>query len=240
MTQVCELSAALRQQWAMLQERINELTSATLEQPSTLEGWTVRELIAHLTCSLGLIGRCEVLGPPALDAGVSPQTLSLGDYLGSYSPDSASIAAHGRREAQRLGSDIAEAVHAEMDQALAHLPQIEAGGDHGLIRTTRGVLTARDFLLTRVIEAVVHTYDLAPALPPPPPVDPHALHWAAQGLLSVLNERLGCHLIADHPELWVKVASGRLEWSAVAAKEPLRPEYLSDGIPDLESSLPLL
>src|SRR5699024_1973524 len=124
MTQVCELSAALRQQWAMLQERINELTSATLEQPSTLEGWTVRELIAHLTCSLGLIGRCEVLGPPALDAGVSPQALSLGDYLGSYSPDSASIAAHGRREAQRLGSDIAEAVHAEMDQALAHLPQI--------------------------------------------------------------------------------------------------------------------
>lgn len=238
MTQMSQISAALRQQWAMLQERIGELTDTTLEQPSTLPGWTVRELIAHLARSLGLIDRCEILGHQ--NPAGHPRLLSLGDYLGGYAADSTSIVAGGRREAQRLGIDFAEAVSTEVERALRRLPQIVAAGDHGLIRTTRGVLTARDFLLTRVIELVVHADDLAPSVPAPAPVDPTALQIAAEALSDVLAERLGSPLRVNHEQLWVRTASGRLSWAHAEPQEPLLPEYLSDGIPDLSAYLPLL
>ncbi len=60
-----------------------------------------------------------------------------------------------------------------------------------VVRAPRGPIRLADYLVTRAIELVVHTDDLARSLPdqPPPPLDRNATAIAVRGLLGVLAER---------------------------------------------------
>lgn len=228
-----QIAAELRDQWELLRSRLVDATDETLDEPSTLPGWTVRDLVAHLGLSLRLLTRCEV------DV-EDPEPMSFGAYLASYAPSAEDISDRVLAYSAEIAGDTVEAVDEVADRALDRADELAAAGPATLVRTARGAITAGDFLLTRLVELVVHGYDLAPALADPVPVDTGARHLVAEALVRTLEERTGYRLLVGDEAAWIQAAAGRIGWDEAVARDAVRPEYLSDGTPDLGPVLPLL
>ncbi len=240
-----QIAAELRDQWELLRTRLVDAADATLDEPSTLPGWTVRDLVAHLGLSLGVLSRCEPLGTPGPAAGTDtdpalPEPLSFGGYLASYAGDGDSISDRVLAYSTEIAASTVAAVDEVADRALARADELAGAGDEALVRTGRGVIRVRDLLLTRLVELVVHGYDLAPALADPVPVDTGARHLVAEALVRSLDERTGYRLFVADEAAWIGAATGRISWEEAVAQDAVRPEYLSDGVPDLSGILPLL
>lgn len=226
----------LREQWDLLRAWLEQLPDAASEQPSTLPGWSIGVLVAHL-------GR--VLSSTAamtLDE-TDERPLSIDDLLtgyGSHDPDR--VDANARAYAAEIADDPLARLDVLADTAFAHVDLLaEHATDTTAIRTRHGDrIGLVDYLLTRVVELVVHAYDLAPALGAPAPVDPTARTFVSDVLLEVLHERTGYQLDVVDQEAWIKAATGRLTWPAAVERGAVRPAAASDGTPDLTRSLPLL
>src|SRR5699024_731443 len=240
-----QTAAELRDQWELLRTRLVDAADATLDEPSTLPGWTVRDLVAHLGLGLDLLTRCELLGTPGpamstAPAGGRPEVLSFGHYLASYAGSAEQVSARVLRYSAEIAANTVAAVDAVADRALTRAETLAGSGDEALVRTDRGTVLVPDFLLTRLVELVVHAYDLAPALAAPVPVDAGARHLVAEALIRLLDERTGYRLSVADEAAWIGAAAGRISWAEAVAQDAVRPEYLSDGVPDLSSVLPLL
>ncbi|HIZ35896.1 MAG TPA: maleylpyruvate isomerase N-terminal domain-containing protein [Candidatus Ruania gallistercoris] len=229
-----QIVGELRDQWELLHTRLEDTADAVLAEQSSLPGWTVREVVAHLGVALDPINRCE----PCEPGGAEP-VLSVGEYLAHYAARAEAIAAKTQALAAEA-EDVLTAVEPIADRALQHAEVLVANNAHTLVHTRYGAISVGDFLLTRLVELVVHGYDLAPALGDPVPVDSGARHLVAEALLQIVTERTGYRLLMADEEAWILVATGRISWDEAVRREAVRPEYPSDGLPDLAPHLPLL
>lgn len=227
--------AALTAQW----DRLVPAAEAAASGPTSatrLPGWTVTDLLAHLT---GTVRRLA----DALDrAAPSRATVELVDYY--TGPDVAE---------PEPAPDLAAAVAAARS-ALANVPA------NRLVRVGAGDLRLTDYLVTRVVEAVVHGLDL------PEPVSPDraALRVTAQLLADTLAARhpgrtvelrvppyaaVQCvagpvhtrgtpgNVVEIDPVAWVELATGRAAWPDELAAGRVA---ASGTRADLSAYLPLL
>ena len=233
MTSPAQIADELRDQWDLLRTRLADTADTVLDEPSSLPGWTVRDLVAHLGLSMDLISRCQ-LGAEDADP------LTFATYLAAYPGDAERISERVLDYSAGLGQDVFDAVDEVADRALRRLDELVAAGPQAMVRTSRGVIGTGDFLLTRLLELVVHTYDLAPVLTDPVPVDTGARRLAAEALVQIVTDRTGYRLIVNDEEAWILAATGRIGWDEAVRREAVRPEYPSDGLPDLSQNLPVL
>lgn len=234
---------------------LESLTADDMAQPSVLPGWSVRDLAAHLVVVADSVRHLEPL--PA-NAGVA----SLSEYLAGYAERADRIAGLTHEAAAEL-SDIPAGYSQRWDDALAHL-QALGGVDKVLAR--RGAARLSDFVVTRVIELVVHGDDLDRSVvlrvPSAPPAKASGL--VARVLLDVLAERqpgrslevrvppvaaVQCMpgprhtrgtppgVVETDPLTWTRLAAGRLSWADAIESGALT---ASGERADLSSVLPLL
>lgn len=225
--------------------------------PSALPGWTVAELATHLAVNLEntalVLGRAVPDKPIGIDryvvqyAAAAPQILER-DVAGAAGKDPAEILAEVWAQRDAAAAAVAGLVPAKAVQA------------------PRGPLTPVDWLVTRAIELVVHADDLSRSLPDrdPVPLDRAALRLVTQVFADLLATRapgrsvelrippyaaVQCvegprhtrgtppSVAETDPLTWVRIASGRLSWSAATGAGSVR---ASGERADLSVWLPLL
>lgn len=231
-TTLARITMDLREQWDLLRGWLDELGDDVAAQPSSLPGWTVADLVAHLGRAMSALTACE--SAPGADP------LTLGEYLSEYPRSAEDISATTKELSATIAHDPLGAVDQLAEQAFAHLATLAAAGEDTVVLARRGPIRLHDMAMSRLIELVVHAYDLAGELPLPAPVDPTARTLVADALLEVARHRTGADVVVGNEAAWIKVATGRMTWTDGIAKEALRPGSLSDGLPDLSASLPLL
>jgi uncharacterized protein (TIGR03083 family) len=137
---------------------------ALLSGPTRLGEWRVRELVAHLGSAFDAV--TDNLGLPAGDgAPLSPTDWVAATRGGA--PDIAATA--GQRAGQPYAgtpAEVSAALGAAIDRCLAVLADDHAPGL--LIPTRFGPMLLSDYLVTRLVETVVHADDLADATAPGP------------------------------------------------------------------------
>lgn len=190
----------LHAQWSALRAWMGgEQVLAHLDSMSTLDGWTVRDLMAHM-------GRCFV----SVDTTVTvedqqPQT--LGAYLSQYGPAADEIAEGTRR----LSDEVSDALLPSLDAFAAHGFASLARLRGPVVRGPRGPIAREDFVVTRMLELVVHSDDLSRSVPTvePVPLVQDCVDIVSRSLAGISAERTGtvpqdCTGIA-----WIRRACGR-------------------------------
>ena len=192
-------SAALRV-WA------GTLEPQELASPSSLPGWTVADLLAHLVAVHDAVAGLRPAPGPRADrtgeedrAGVRPNgrtdtasgPLTVAEYLGGYAGDAGRVAQMARSIAQDTAGDPLRAWDDAAAQARRTLGAL--GAADRLVTTRRGPMLASAYLTTRIIELVVHADDLHRSAPhrPAPPVLPAARAHVLGILREVLTARSG-------------------------------------------------
>ena len=249
-------SAALDGQWALLRSWVAELPRSDYALPSVLDGWTVGDLVGHVSRTLLLFETLE----PAL--GTVPP-LTIGGYVSAY----AGVADEIRDRAVDTAAEIAGDPLAALDATWAtRRPLVQALHAGEVMAAMRGPIRSGDLVATRVIECVVHADDLSQSLPGRAPVgmDTGALALVVRALLAVLAERhpgnavevrvppfgvVQCiegprHTRGTPPNVvetsaltWVRLAAGRLGWAEAVHAGDVR---ASGERADLAGHLPLL
>lgn len=225
------LSTELRDQWELLRTRLEELPPDRYADPSGLPGWSVADLVAHLGLAMGALAGAE--------AAPEAEPLSLSEYVKGYAPAAPTILDRSIELAERNAADPLGSLDRVAQEAFAGVERLSAGGGAAVVQGRRGPLRLRDLVLTRLVELVVHGYDLAPFLGPPVPVTGAARRIVAQALLEILEHRTGHDLAVADEAAWIRAAAGRITWAQAIDAGALRPEYLADGTPDLTQALPL-
>jgi hypothetical protein len=194
------METLVRGQWATLRSWLDGIDLHRHgSRPSGLAEWTVHELVVHL--GFGIVMLDEVRAAPSDQA-----PLALGDYISRYRP-----AAHVIATATK---DLA----AESPDALLRIDVLAARAWGALDRTLppivmgrRGPLTREDFMLTRLLELVVHADDLHRAIriEAPAPVLPEAMTVVAETLAQAYTLRAGEAPTPLDPGHWIRLATGR-------------------------------
>lgn len=170
-----------------------EVTSE-LDRPTPLPGWTVRELLAHLSLGIGLSRGVTTAAPGSVP-------LSFGEYVRAYSPAADQIAADTAALALELGDDLVGGFRRTAAEALDHLDATPGE----VLQARRGPVGREDYLLTRLLELVVHTDDLARALDrSDPPLVPEAVTAVGTALATAYGAPPPASGLA-----WVRLATGR-------------------------------
>lgn len=245
------------------------ITEAQLALPSGLDGWDVRELVAHIAGQIDAVPRLLSEPPPAaaapavgLDAWVAatrsvaaPSRGPSGDPGG---PDGGSLGA--LRSGTPAGPAAVIAASAERLEPVLE----DAVRTDWLLPHRFGAMRALDFTLTRLVELVVHSDDLARATGIAVRLDRFAVASVVRILADALAARapgrsvevrippfavVQCvagprhtrgtppNVVECGPITWIRLAAGRLTWQdAVDAAEITA----SGERADLRAELPLL
>ena len=118
--------------------------------------WDLRSLVGHTSRSLVTVE--TYLNQPA-DTEDVPTPAAY--YLAIADLDNAAVAERGRQAGQALGDNPVEFVNALTGRVLA---AVEAAGNP-LIHTAAGGMRLENYLSTRTFELVVHSLDIAAAVP---------------------------------------------------------------------------
>lgn len=168
--------------------------ASLLDRPTPLPGWTVRELLAHLSLGIGLSRGVTTAAPGAVP-------LSFGEYVRAYPPAADQIAADTAALALELGDDLVGGFRRAVAEALDHLDATPGE----VLQARRGPVGREDYLLTRLLELVVHTDDLARALDrSDPPLVPEAVTAVGTALATAYGAPPPASGLA-----WVRLATGR-------------------------------
>lgn len=248
--------AAVAAQFEHVRDVVRGLDEERLAAPTRLGDWTVRELVAHLSMAVGAVGRH--LGQPAPPA---PEVTATGWVA-------ATAALGGDRD---IDEDTTRALAAGaapaelLDRAAARFAELlpRAPGDR-LLAARVGAIRLDDFLVTRCVELVVHTDDLAAALGTTLPYDRQALATATRLLADALAAKapggsvevrvppyavVQCvegprhtrgtppNVVETSPLTWTRLATGRLDWSEAVEEAEVT---ASGERADLAPHLPLL
>jgi uncharacterized protein (TIGR03083 family) len=198
----------LEQQYAALADWLDEVpVSAHLAEPVGLGDWTVRELVAHLGLGIGLT-RFVTAAPE--DA----EPLSLGEYVRAYPPAADQIAEMTRDISAEFGDDLVGGLRRTAAEAFAAIDRLDAD----VLQGRRGAITREDYLLTRLLELVVHGDDLQRALGrADAPLLPGAVVAVSCALTEAYQDRAGA--LPPWGGLdWIRRAAGR-----VADNDPYLP-----------------
>ena len=171
----------------------SEAVGVAWDAPSVLEEQTVGGLAGHLARTGGwLVGDYLEGGPPP--AG-DPAFADAGDY---YARLLDSFDADDHAAIRRRGADLAaggqQSIVAVLDERLPLLPAAFAALDEEATVAVYGGLTmrVRDYLVSRIVEQVVHLDDLARSLGVPAwPVPPTAVDLTLAVGIDVARRRRG-------------------------------------------------
>ncbi|WP_069813916.1 sterol carrier family protein [Streptomyces sp. TP-A0874] len=205
-----------------------------LQARTRLGSWTVRDLITHLARALEALPR-GLRGPS------TGERIDLQGYVGGLSVRAAEVADAAVRDSEALPSDEPRAVLERLDAAVVALEEAVAAteGRGELVGTALGVLTVDDFLVTRLLEVVVHGDDLTAATGAAIRHDREALATVTRLLADTLAARapggsvelrippfavVQCvegprhtrgtppNVVETEPLTWIRLATGRLPW----------------------------
>jgi uncharacterized protein (TIGR03083 family) len=215
--------AALAGQVEAIRSTVHALTAEELDRPTRLDGWTVRELVAHLGIVLDWV-------PRYLDAPVPEgEPLALVAWVGVTRTAAATIKAGVQEYAADAFAGPPAAVAAEFDVAADALLRVLAGpaaAEPGRRIAMRfGPMLLDDYLVTRLVEAVVHADDLAAALGVADfPHDRRAVDTVARLLHAAAARQRPAEVaggadaadgaVQADPITWIRLATGRLSWAA--------------------------
>lgn len=190
----------LREQWSGLRSWLDLVdVRAYGDLHSVLYGWTVRELVAHVGYGIELLTGVEAAAP-----GVDP--LPIGEYVAQYRP-----AAHEIQQATNAVAaampDVLDGIDALAAAAWPALDALEAP----VVIARRGPLTRRDYLVTRLLELVVHADDLHRSLPCAieSPVHAESRQVVAEALADAYRAKSGRAPDVADAARWVRLATGR-------------------------------
>ncbi|MFE0377568.1 sterol carrier family protein [Streptomyces inhibens] len=221
--------AAALAQFEHVRAAVGQLTPDQFALPTRLGDWTVRELVAHLAMAVGSVARnLRQPVPP------QPETALL-DWPFATAPLAAGIDDDTRALAD--GNDPVELLARTADEFAEALPPVP--GDR-LLPTRVGAMRLADFLVTRCVELVVHTDDLAAATGAEIPYDRHALATTTRLLADALAVKapggsvevrvppfavVQCvegpkhtrgtppNVVETDPLTWIRLATGRTDWA---------------------------
>ncbi|MCI0686904.1 MAG: maleylpyruvate isomerase family mycothiol-dependent enzyme [Sporichthyaceae bacterium] len=244
------VTAALSGQWQALRRYVAELDQDRLSRPSGLPGWTAGELVAHIADGINAVTERLSHPPPAR------VQVSIAEWARRCAP-----------RADRLADEARELAAAEspVDQLNRAIGRAEAALDQvvnpqRLLWSPHGGFRLPDYLITRVIEAVVHADDLDRDFPQ----ERAALGICVRALADILAATVPGHsvelrvppfaavqcipgprhtrgtppgVVELDPPTWLRLATGRLGWSEAEAAGRLR---ASGERTDLSPYLPVL
>ncbi|MEU1467305.1 sterol carrier family protein [Streptomyces sp. NPDC005761] len=223
--------AAVLAQFSHVRAAVSTLTPQQLDGPSGLGAWTVRELAVHLTMALSHVSRNLELPEPVLakaEVGLLEWPFTTAERAGRIADDTVVLSA-GRPDVDALYGEVADRF-----QAL-----VPGAREDRLLATRVGAMRLGDFLVTRTVELVVHTYDLNHATGLGIPYDRQALAACTRLLADALAEKapggsvevrvppfavVQCvqgprHTRGTPPNVvetdaltWIKLATGRTRW----------------------------
>ncbi|WP_030416657.1 maleylpyruvate isomerase family mycothiol-dependent enzyme [Streptomyces sp. NRRL S-1448] len=225
--------AAVRAQFTQVRAAVGELTADQFALPTRLGDWTVRELVAHLALAVGSVPRALALPAP-------PQvTTALLDWPFATAPLAPGIDADTRALAS--GNDPVELLARTAEEFERLLPP---EGAERLVAARPGAMRLADYLVTRCVELVVHTDDLAAATGAEIPYDRQALATTTRLLADALAVKapggsvevrvppfavVQCvegprhtrgtppNVVETDPLTWIRLATGRTTWDAELA-----------------------
>jgi len=227
------------------------------ERPSRLPGWTVRELAVHVVVTGRVVVDAVGAGPVAASA------LTVAEYVGGYADAAAQIAQRGLDRARELDAGAVLALaRRELD---AFEQALTAVSDDPVVAARRGPTKVSDLIVTRVIEAVVHSLDLSASTDGEPVgLQRSAVALTCRALATGLAERtpgrsvelrvppyaaVQCvpgprhtrgtppNVVETDPVTWIELATGRVGWSTAADGGRLR---ASGERANLSAYLPVL
>jgi uncharacterized protein (TIGR03083 family) len=190
----------LEEQYAALADWLDALPLAThVETPVGLGDWTVRDLVAHLGLGIGL-SRFVTSAP----AGATP--LTLGEYVAYYPPNAGQIDRQTHDLSAELDDDLVGAFRRTAAEAFAALDATP--GD--ILHARRGPIARDDYLMTRLLELVVHGDDLQRALGrTDAPLLPEAVTAVGDALAESYRATTGVDPDGEGMD-WVRRATGRV------------------------------
>ena len=224
---------ALLAQVGHVRSAVRELTDEQWKAPSGLPGWDVTLLVVHIVRQVEALRVILAEEPP-------PAGTKLTD-LDTWAASTAAIADRldaSTREAAARTADPAAALDAEADM-LPGLKEQALRTDRLLPRPFAG-MRALDFTVTRLVETVVHSDDLARATGLDVGLDRQALAAVVRLLADALASKapgnsvevrvppyaaVQCvegprhtrgtppNVIETDPLTWIRLATGRLRWS---------------------------
>lgn len=235
----------------------HELTAEQCALPSGLPGWDVRHLLVHIALQIDAVPRF-LAGPES--TATAPE-LDLPTWALSTGEAAEDLDRQTREEA-----DLAADGPARIDEAVAQLePVLEAAVRTDLLIPSRyGAMRMLDFTVTRLLELVVHSDDLARATGTSVSLDRQALAATVRLLMNALAAKapggsvevrvppfavVQCvegprhtrgtppNVVETDPLTWVRLATGRLSWADARAAGAVS---ASGERADLGGQLPVL
>ncbi len=250
-----KIRTAVLTQFGHVRQAVRTLTDEQLALPTRLEGWTVRDLAAHMTMAVESVSRNLDRVEPA-----KPE-LTLLDWPFATAARAGDIA-HGTRDLAAANPDLG-ALYADVEERLTQ-SLADARGDR-LLATRTGAMTLADYLITRTVELVVHTDDLNAAVPGLDiPYDRQALAACTRLLADALAAKapggstevrippyavVQCvegprhtrgtppNVVETDPLTWIRLATGRVTWQDALAEAKVS---ASGERADLGGLLPLM
>ncbi len=199
--------AVWRAQWETLRAWISARQALGRgDQPSVLDGWTIRDLIAHLGPAFNAATNAE-------ETDESPRTLR--QYVAGYRDAVVDIDRKTRAASSERGDLLAW-----LDETAAAAFAAVAARPGTVVRGRRGPISRDDFVVTRILELVVHGDDLARSMPDADgsPLDDRAVAIVARALADGYEEVAGRRPASEDGIAWIRAAAGR-----VASADPHLP-----------------
>jgi uncharacterized protein (TIGR03083 family) len=251
-----EARSLVEDAFATVRAQVATIPEDRFATPSVVDGWTVRDLLAHLARALDAVTAAELVPSRTV-------ATSLADYLAGYAESAAAISATTRRLAAESIDPPLAVLDATWARVVAHLDRL--GPSAGVVSGRRGAIRLTDLLLTRVLELVVHADDLARSVGTPTPTFSSDVERAAvRTLLEALAARhpgkavevrvppyaaVQCvegprhtrgtppNVVETDPWTWIRLAAGRTDWTAAQASGAVQ---ASGARADLGGLLPVL
>ncbi|MYV55191.1 maleylpyruvate isomerase family mycothiol-dependent enzyme [Streptomyces sp. SID3212] len=251
-----KIRAAVLAQFAAVREAVAGLTDERLALPATgLDGWTVRDLAAHLAMVVESVTRAAEgpeVAPGGPVVGLDEWPFATAAYADDISEDVRALAASGPVE---------EVFARAADRVVAAL---SGAADDRLVPVRVGTMRLADFLVTRTVELVVHTDDLNRATGLTVPYDRQALAACTRLLADGLAVKapgastevrippyavVQCvpgprhtrgtppNVVETDPLTWIRLATGRTTWAAALDSAKVS---ASGERADLSGLLPLM
>ena len=171
-----KVASAYLDQWALTREWCDGIDDWSA--PSAVEGWSLRDLVAHF----GLVADSI---RAAADAASEEKPLRLGDYIRTYAEGASAIDERTRGAAS--GDRFLYAVDATAASAEEAMARTDG---NPVVAARRGPIGWVDFLRTRCIELTVHSDDLARSVDGSgPPTSRPCLQVSTRALADVLRWR---------------------------------------------------
>ncbi|MEU2515626.1 maleylpyruvate isomerase family mycothiol-dependent enzyme [Streptomyces syringium] len=245
--------AAVLAQFGHVRDVVAGLSAEQLALPTRLGDWTVRELAAHIASVTDNVSRSiEAPAPEKHEVALVDWAFATRAFAGKV--DEAAHEAAAAAEPLEL-----------LDRTAARFTDITlpAPGDR-LVAARVGAMRLDDLIVTRCVELIVHTDDLAAALGTAIPYDRQALATCVRLLADGLATKapggsvevrippfavVQCvagpkhtrgtppNVVETDPLTWVRLATGRTDWATALDRAAVS---ASGERADISAQLPLL